>query len=107
MECTAAHWAVFHSRTKALALLLRAGANPNAKMVDGSPLLHCAAMRGATEMVKLLLSYGADIRLRDGEGRTSLEVALRNGKDEAAGILQEASAQNQKDDWSVSFWENF
>lgn len=76
-------------------LLLRAGANPKARIVDGSALLHCAAMRGATEMVGLLIRYGADVGLRDGEGRTALEVAVGNGKEGAVDVLRGVSGVNQ------------
>jgi ankyrin repeat protein len=36
MGMTAAHWAIFNGRPEALVSLLRAGANPDALMADGS-----------------------------------------------------------------------
>jgi uncharacterized protein len=59
----------------AFALLLKAGANPNAKGLDGSTLLHQAAQAGNLDMIRAL----ADAKVRFDEpnkdGLTALDVA--------------------------------
>jgi ankyrin repeat protein len=90
MGMTAAHWAIFHGRPGTLVSLLRAGANPDALMADGSTPLHCAAMNGTDEMADTLIAYGADIGLRDGQDRTAMEVALSNKRDGVVAILRVA-----------------
>lgn len=95
METTAAHWAVFNSRPEALALLLRAGANPDARMVDGSSPLHCAAMSGAQDTAGLLVEFGADVVLRDGQERTPGEVAVCNGMGEFVEMLQRVAREKK------------
>jgi len=78
MDTTAVHWAVFNGRPEALAALLRAGANPDARMADESTPLHAAALNGATGMAGILTSFGANVGLSDGQGRTPLGVAITN-----------------------------
>jgi ankyrin repeat protein len=70
--------------------LLRAGANPDARMTDGSTLLHCAALNGAEDMAEIIMAYGADVTLRDDQGRTVMEVALSNNRDGVVHILRAA-----------------
>ena len=66
-----------------LVLLLRAltcfCTHGGAAGVQGSTALHCAALGGHRKVVKLLLHYGASLRLRDGVGRTALELATEAG----------------------------
>lgn len=40
--------------------------------------LHCAALKGSTEIVKLLLDAGADTKATDIEGRSSVDLAINN-----------------------------
>jgi ankyrin repeat protein len=93
MGMTAAHWAVFNGRPEALISLLRAGANPDAIMADGSTPLHCAAMNGSEELASSLIAYGADVALRDGQDRTVMEVALSNKRDGIVALLRAAETQ--------------
>lgn len=95
MDMTVAHWAVFNSRPEALGLLLRAGVNPDAPMADGSTPLHCAAMNGADELARQLLAYGADPKLRDGQDRTVMEVALNNDRKDVVGMLRAAETKRR------------
>jgi uncharacterized protein len=67
----------------ALALLLAAGANPNAKGPDGATLLHQAARMGNLEMIRALANAKVDFTQKNTEGFTALDVA--EGKQAAGG----------------------
>jgi ankyrin repeat protein len=58
----------------ALALLLDAGANPNAKGPDGTTLLHQAAQIGNIDMIHALARAGVDFRQTNSNGQTALDV---------------------------------
>lgn len=58
-------------------VLLKAGANPNARALDGlTPLMAAAAVR-KLEMVRVLLEAGADVNARSENGVTALLQVLR------------------------------
>ena len=65
--------AAIHGQVEAVNLLLREGADVNAKHPDGNTALHAAAFFGRPEVVKVLLEHGADVAARNEEGRTPLE----------------------------------
>lgn len=58
--------------------------------MDGhtSPL-HEAARSGSVDVVRLLLEQGADPLLRDGQGKTPLEIASERGQSAAAELLRQ------------------
>ena len=58
---TPLHEAAYHGQTEVLELLLKQGADINAKDRFGKTPLHWAAKNGKTEVVELLLKNGADI----------------------------------------------
>jgi uncharacterized protein len=60
---------------EALAVLLTAGASPNAKGPDGATLLHQAARLGNLEMIRALASAKVDFTLKNTDGFTALDVA--------------------------------
>ena len=66
----------------AFALLLEAGANPNAKGPDGATLLHQAARLGNLEMIRALAKAKVDFNQKNNDGFTALDVA--EGKQPAA-----------------------
>jgi ankyrin repeat protein len=68
---------------EALAVLLEAGANPNAKGPDGASLLHQAARLGNLEMIRALAKAKVDFTQKNTEGFTALDVA--EGKQAAGG----------------------
>jgi ankyrin repeat protein len=59
----------------AFALLLKAGANPNAKAPDGSTLLHQAAQAGNIDMIRALADAGVKFDEPNKDGLTALDVA--------------------------------
>jgi ankyrin repeat protein len=67
----------------AVALLLTSGANPNAKGLDGSTLLHQAARLGNLEMIRALANAKVDFTQKNADGFTALDVA--EGKQPASG----------------------
>jgi hypothetical protein len=70
---------------EALAVLLEAGANPNAKSVDGSTLLHQASRLGTLEMIRALAKAKVDFTQKNDDGFTALDVAEGKRKEGAAG----------------------
>jgi hypothetical protein len=59
----------------ALAVLLKAGANPNAKGPDGSTLLHQAVNANSIPMIRALAEAKVDFSLTNRDGLTALDVA--------------------------------
>lgn len=62
-------------RADVLKLVLRAGANPNARQQMGWTALHSAAARDSVEMVQALLDAGADPSLRNDDGLSPADKA--------------------------------
>jgi uncharacterized protein len=67
----------------AVAVLLEAGANPNAKSLDGTTLLHQAARVGNLEMIRALAKAKVDFAQKNDDGFTALDIA--EGKKAASG----------------------
>ena len=65
----------------AVEMLLTSGANVNAKTVGGGAYapLHAAAANGRADLVEILLNHGANRDLKDGRGKTPLEMAVEQG----------------------------
>ena len=59
----------------AFALLLKAGANPNAKAPDGSTLLHQAAAAGNLDMIRALAEAKVKFDEPNKDGLTALDIA--------------------------------
>lgn len=58
------HWAAAYGRPGIVGLLLRNGANPNARSTTGRSALEEAAMHNHIQIVKTLLNHGADVNAR-------------------------------------------
>jgi len=58
----------------AVKLLLEAGANVDAVTPAGDSALHWAAWDGKLDIVRVLAAGGANLNLKDGSGKTALEV---------------------------------
>lgn len=60
-----------------------------ARFMDGrTSALHEAAKAGRLEVVRLLIDHGADATLKNGDGRTPLELAISAGHEEVAAVLR-------------------
>ena len=60
---------------EAFALLLKAGANPNAKAPDGNTMLHMAAQAGNLDMIRALADAGVKFDATNKDGFTALDIA--------------------------------
>ncbi|ETK84346.1 hypothetical protein F441_10864 [Phytophthora nicotianae CJ01A1] len=60
-------------------LLLKFGANVNARSQDGKTALHCSTFDDAYEVAKVLLDAGATINAVDENGRTPLHYCVHEG----------------------------
>ncbi|MCP3964825.1 MAG: ankyrin repeat domain-containing protein [Lentisphaerae bacterium] len=73
---TALHYACGNGYPNIAELLIKYGANINAKTQDnGSTPLHYACILGHSDIVKLLLKYNACKSIKNIEGRTALDIA--------------------------------
>jgi ankyrin repeat protein len=75
-----------------VALLLRAGADPNARQHGGFTPLHSAAMQGNLSLVRALLAAGADPSLESEDGRSA--VTLAGDRAEVVAALTPSSASS-------------
>lgn len=79
-EVTALDQAARKGQDDVVLALLRAGAAPDAGLVEGrASALHVVAERGQVALVRALIAAGAPLEVRDAEGRTPLAVALMKG----------------------------
>jgi uncharacterized protein len=85
---TALHYACFFGGAAATAVLLEAGADPNAESGNENHVrpLHSAAAARDAESARLLLEAGADPDARQAGGFTALQAAA-HGDDEATAAL--------------------
>ena len=89
---TLLHVAAESGRNEAMALLLEAGADPNARASDGFTPLHSAAARGHDEAVAALLAGGAAPDAGDEHQITALHFAAFEGYGDAIAALLGAGA---------------
>lgn len=69
------------------AALLSNQADPNKSMAGDRPPLHIAAERGSLDLVEMLIRLGADVRRRDKNGRSALNLAEQEGRQDAWKLL--------------------
>jgi hypothetical protein len=75
-------------------LLIRGGANVNARDMFGGTALMLAARGGREDIVRALIKASADVNTKDSEGRTALSSAIDNGHTEVAQFLKQAGAHH-------------
>ncbi|XP_057609027.1 ankyrin repeat and LEM domain-containing protein 1-like, partial [Chionomys nivalis] len=88
----AVHLAARARRPRALhclRILLRRGADPNARSTEALTPVHVAAVWGCRGALELLLSRGGDPTLRDQDGLRPLDWALQQGHHDCACLLRE------------------
>lgn len=78
MHATPLHMATRNNYYAAVELLLKRGANPNAKLSNGFTPLLIAATRNFLPIVILLLKYKADITFAGTNGETPLSIAFEH-----------------------------
>jgi ankyrin len=81
------HVVTIQNNTKALSLLLDAGATVGLKTDNRESALHLAAAYSDTDMIKLLLARGASTEERTSSDVTALHLAMRRGQIENARVL--------------------
>ena len=86
---TALHYACFFGGADATAVLLEAGADPDAEADNPMRVrpLHSAAAARDAESARLLLAAGADPDARQNGGYTALHAAAQHDDDALAGLL--------------------
>jgi ankyrin repeat protein len=82
------HAAAAGGRLEACRLLLRAGADPNARQRGGYTALMTASVVNNGDLAELLVAYNADLGLRNDEGNTAAEIAAGFGNMELAARLR-------------------
>lgn len=92
MRVAPLHSACAVSNYEIVALLIRAGADVNAKQMHGVTPLHSAAHNGQTHLAKLLIDSGAEINVRSEQGQTPLDMAEEKDHKETAALLRSLGA---------------
>lgn len=85
--------AITKDRAHMVGSLIRAGANPDAKNIEGITPLMAAARQGATDIVKLLIERGASITTRNIDGLTAYDIARHSGQDDIARLLKHCAGK--------------
>jgi ankyrin repeat protein len=93
MKNTPLHAAAAGGRTDIVELFLKRGADPNATQEGGWTALHSAAQAGNRAMVEVLLANGADINRRAANEQAPLDLALMQGHQDVAALLEELGAK--------------
>jgi hypothetical protein len=111
--------AVRKGDTRAVAALLKQGANPNTTDKDGDPVIRlvteapvlysgvgmpanggpCVSWtvyKGYEENVRLLVKYGANVNVRNRKGKTPLMQAWESGQGGIADFLERSGAKRPK-----------
>lgn len=90
---TPLHWAAFKNETECVSLLLKFGADANARAhPSGWTPLHDAAYSNSKESIELLLNAGAQVDARANSGATPLCFAAQEDSAGAAALLLERGA---------------
>ena len=91
---TALHAAMFQKDTSIVVLLLDYGFDPNAKGTgNGYTPLHDAVWASNLEAAKILLAGGADPAVRNRDGLTPYELAVKENKKQIAGYIERFAKQ--------------
>lgn len=86
---TPLHSAVAGSHPDLVKLLLKHGADPNARQQSDFTPLHAAAQNGDLDSIRALLFEGADVNARAADGKTPLDYAVESNRPEAVRLIKE------------------
>ncbi|XP_037306293.2 ankyrin repeat domain-containing protein 27 isoform X2 [Pungitius pungitius] len=89
---TPLHVAALHGHCALAALLIRHGANVNARTNQSATPLHLASQNSHVQVVRFLLECNAKLNKKDHYGNTALIHACLCGSPEAAGTLLQSDA---------------
>lgn len=90
------HSAAASGNSRNVELLLKAGAEVNARQHGGWTALHAAAQAGNVEMARLLLAHGADANAANDTGQTAASLAQEKGHTAMGELLRQASGRAQR-----------
>jgi ankyrin repeat protein len=93
MENTPLHAAAAGGHTEIVERLLKGGADPGAIQHGGWTALHSAAQNGNRAMVEVLIAHGADINARAANQQSPLDLALMQGRQDVANLLEHLGAK--------------
>ncbi|MEQ9404637.1 MAG: ankyrin repeat domain-containing protein [Cyclobacteriaceae bacterium] len=71
-------------------ILLKHGADVNARQMSGVTPLHSAAHNGQFEISDLLIKHGADVNAKMEDGRTPLSMAEEEGSEKVISLIRES-----------------
>ena len=82
-------------RPKIAQLLLKYGANPNARDHDLQTPLHLVSMEeDLLDIVRILLEHGAELYAEDRDGKTPLQLSSERGREEVTQLLSGYSSKS-------------
>jgi peptidoglycan/LPS O-acetylase OafA/YrhL len=73
LQLTGLAWAVIKGNSEMTEVLIRAGADVNARDGEGNVPLHAASFFGRAAVAELLITAGADVNARNNDGETPLD----------------------------------
>ena len=80
--------AIVKKRAHMVRSLIKAGANPNAKNVEGKTPLMLAAELDCLEIVELLIEKNVDALAQTVQGETAYDLAVKRGHTKIAAVLR-------------------
>ena len=92
---TVLHQSILSASCMACQYLLLNGAKINTRDDNGDTPLHLSAMNGYTGQVCLLLKHRADHHLRNGNGKTALDIAVEKADADIVTLLRMADFNEQ------------
>lgn len=93
--CTPLLTAAYSGKVDDIQILIKAGADIDARDNKGRSPLHAAACKGNATALSALIKAGADIEAKDNDGVTPLMAAASSAHAEAQSILLQAGAQDR------------
>lgn len=86
-DCTPLHVAIAERNYQAANVLIKAGADVNARDHFGMTSLHYAVREESREMCQILIEHGADVKAKDSDEHTAEDVAKVKDAGELVSLL--------------------